>query len=544
MSAARNVQVWAVALTLGAFGMLTASAAAQEPTPPATATTPPAPQAAQQPVDRYVVGQAQPPVDAGKELRNLTLEQAMELALEKNLGLQVARMNPESVDYQLQGARASFLPTLTTSYSFSNNKSPSNDSLDGVRSITNISQSYNGGISQDLPWYGASFGVNFNNSRSSTNRATTRLNPGYNSSVRMSFNMPILAGFKVDSQRNQLRTLQITRQIADIQLQTQVENLKADVRDAYWALRRAIEQIEIQNRALQIAQRQFEDSKIRVEIGTAAPIDTTQFETQVASAEQSLLNAQISWRNAERNFKTLLASGTDDPIFEETINPVDQPELSVQSVDIQAAVTRALQERTDIMQARKNIESSRLSLEVTRNQTMPNLSFSSGFNLTGQGGTEKVFQGGNVVGTIPGGYADAIAAIAGFDSPAWNLGFNFNYPLGMRAAKANYARAQLSLDQSLMNLKNQELNISTQVINAGLAVENTYKQFQAAQKSRQAQERNAEAAVTRYDVGMATNFEVVTAQQQLTNSRLQELNALIQYLNAVAEFERVQRVGG
>jgi outer membrane protein TolC len=74
-------------------------------------------------------------------------------------------------------------------------------------------------------------------------------------------------------------------------------------------------------------------------------------------------------------------------------------------------------------------------------------------------------------------------------------------------------------------------------------VENTYKQFQAAQKARQAAETNADAAVTRFDVGMATNFEVVTAQQALTQSRLSELSALIRYMNAVAEFERVQKVG-
>ena len=537
MNAARNVQVWAAVVAAGAFGMLTATASAQDPVP----ATPPVAQqpTAQQSIDRYVVGQARPPVEAGKQLRELTLEEAMTIALEKNLGLQVAKMAPQGVDYQLQAARASFLPSFSSSYSYSNNKSPSNDRLDGVSSVTSISQGYNGSMSQTLPWHGAQFGVNFNNSRGSSNRQSTRLNPSYNSSVRLSFNMPLLQGFKIDGNRNQLRTLQVQRQISDIQLQTQIENLKNNVRTSYWNLRAAIEQIEIQRRALEIAQRQFEDSKTRVEIGTLAPIETTQFETQLASAEQALLNAQIQWRTAELNFKTLLASGTDDEIYSQVINPAEQPQLSVQSVDIQAAVTRALQERTDMMQSRKNIESSQLSLEVTKNQTMPNLNLSSGYNLTGQGGRE--IDDGVVV--VDGGYRDALAAIAGFDAPAWNFGFNFNYPLGMRAAKANYARAQLNLDQSLAQLKAQELSISTEVINAGLNVENTYKQFQAAQKSREAQERNAEAAVTRFDVGMATNFEVVTAQQQLTQSRLNELSALIRYMNAVAEFERVQKVG-
>jgi outer membrane protein TolC len=114
----------------------------------------------------------------------------------------------------------------------------------------------------------------------------------------------------------------------------------------------------------------------------------------------------------------------------------------------------------------------------------------------------------------------------------------------MRAAKANYARALLQLDQSNATLKSQELNVSAAVTNAGLAVENTRKQYLAAQKNREAQERNTEAEQTRFDVGMSTNFNVVQVQNTLTTSRLTELRALISYLNAVAEFERIQRVGG
>jgi len=233
-----------------------------------------------------------------------------------------------------------------------------------------------------------------------------------------------------------------------------------------------------------------------------------------------------------------LASGAEDEIYKFTINPIDLPELSVQSVDIQAAMTKALAERTDLIVARRNIESSNLSLEVSKSQTLPNLAMTAGYRLTGQGGTERLADS-----IIPGGIADALKAIAGFDTPAWNLGFNLTYPLGMRSAKANYARSLLAVDQSQARLKASELNVQTEVVNAGLNVENTYKQYEASQKARQAAERNADAAQTRFDVGMATNFEVVQLQNQLTTARLSELGRLIAYVNAVAEFDRVQRVG-
>jgi outer membrane protein TolC len=78
------------------------------------------------------------------------------------------------------------------------------------------------------------------------------------------------------------------------------------VRQSYWNLRSAIEQIEITRRALDIAKKQLEDSLLKVEIGTLAPIDTTNFEVAVANNEQGVLAAQIAWRTAELNFKRLI----------------------------------------------------------------------------------------------------------------------------------------------------------------------------------------------------------------------------------------------
>jgi len=543
----RNNLMWTLVV---AMVVMAPVVSAQQPaTPPASGnpqaqqptTAVPMPMQQSQPIDKYVVGRALPPNDIvpGREMKDLTLEQAIAIALEKNLDLKATKVEPQLVDYQLAGARASFTPSLNAGYTFGNSTTASNNTLEGVTYLTDISQGFNGGMNHTLPWFGSSYQARFTNSRRTTNNITTRLNPSYSSQLSVDYSMPILAGFKMDNTRNQLRTLAITRQISDINVLAAVENLRNQVRVSYWALRSAIEQIEISKRALDIARQSFDQSRMRVEIGTSAPIDTVQFETAVFNQEQLLLAAQIGWRTAEINFKRFLASGAEDEIYKFTINPIDQPELSVQSVDIQAAMTKALAERTDLIVARRNIDSSKLSLEVTHSQVLPNLALTAGYRLTGQGGTQRLPDGS----FIPGGIADALSAIGGFDTPAWNLGFNLTYPLGMRAAKANYARSLLAVDQSAARRKASELNVQTEVVNAGLNVENTYKQYEASQKARQAAERNADAAQTRFDVGMATNFEVVQLQNQLTTSRLQELSRLIAYVNAVAEFDRVQRVG-
>jgi len=512
----QSVKVWAWT----AAAVLMASHALAQAAPPPVAT-------GDGQADRYVVGEAKPPEVPGSTLRNLTLEDAYAVALENNLELKVARMNPQSVDYQLQAARAAFTPRLAGSYSYNNSTTTSNFSLDGVTRVTTKNQSGNASLSQTMPWYGGTMSLNFQNGRSSSNQVTNRFNPSFSTSLNLSYTQPILEGFKIDTTRNQLRTLQVQRQVVDLQLESIIENTKASVRQAYWNLKQAIEQIEIQRRALELAQRQFEDNRIRVEIGTMAPIETTTSETQMVNAEQALLNAEISWQTAELALKRLLANGPDDELYRSTINPVDVPTYEAPDVNPGASAMASLDQRLDLVQARRNIDISRLNLEVSKNTTLPSLDLTGNYRLSG----------------TAGGYADTWVSIRSVDNPTWSFSFNFNYPLGMRQAKANFARSQLQLDQSLASLKSQELSVANEVYNAGLAVQNTYKQLQVAIKAREVSERNADAEQVRFDVGLSNPYNVALALNNLTNARLTELSRMIGYVNAVAEFERVQRVG-
>lgn len=494
-------------------------------------------------VDPYVVGTASPPAVEGAQVRNLTLEDAMLIALENNLGLQVARLNPELQDYALQQTRAAYLPSVSGSYSYNNSSRLSEDANQGVGRLVTASQSFNSRLQQTMPWYGGSLSATWNNSRGTTNATNSTFNPNIRSSVQFSYSQPLLQGFLIDNTRNSLRTQQITRQITDITLLQTVESTKTSVRNAYWALRSAIEQIEIQRRSLAMSQRQLEENRIRVEIGTMAPIDIAQPEASVATAEQSLLNAEISWRNAELNLKRLLVSGREDPLYTMVINPVDLPTFTEQTVDIPAAVDTALGERTDLQTARRNLDISGMNLEVSKNSTLPSLSMSANYSLEGTGGNRYSVDRQTNTRTLisSSGWSDALSALAGLDTPQWSLSFNFSYPIGTTSQRANYARAQIQREQETLRLAESELNVATQVTNAGLAVENTAKQLQAAQKSREVAERNLEAELTRFNVGMSNNFQVAQLQNSLTSARLNELNRLIAYINALAEFERVQR---
>ncbi len=494
----------------------------------------------------YQMGQALPPLPTDGSLVEMTLEEAIARALELNLDIQAARLNPEIQENSLFSAQAAFAPTLSFTVGQNNASQQSTSQLDGGLRTSTDRLTFNTSVSKPVPWYGGRLSANFNNSRTETNNSFSTLNPSFRSSLSFSYTQPLLSGFKIDNQRNALRTQEIQLEITDVQLQGQVENLTNQVRSSYWSLRSAIENIEIQRRSLALAQELLAQNQIRVELGTMAELQVVQAESQVASAEQSLLNAEVQWRNTELSFKRLLLGGADDPLLFQTINPISLPEMEEVTVDIQAAIERALLQRTDIRQQRQQREISELNLEVTQDNVKPSLDLSASYSVSGVGGDlyQRDQLGGDPVLIGPGGYQDALQAIADRDTPTWNLSLNFSYPIGNQGAKASLERARLQMRQTELDLKNQELVIVTQVTDAGLNVTDTYLQWQAAQRSREVAERSAEIEQTRFNNGASTNYEVTQAQDDLRAARLSELRAVLNYVNAIAEFERVQKVGG
>ena len=518
----RGANVWSVGLAL----LIPLTLSAQDP-------------------DRYEVGRALPPLDPDRPLVNLSLQDAIDRALEMNLDIQTVRLNPQIQRYSLRAAQAAFTPTLSTTLGHNNSSSQSTSQLDGGVRTSTERQNLNTSISQSLPWYGGRLSANFNNARTETNNTFSIRNPSYNSVLSFSFTQPLMSGLRTDNQRAAVHTQQIQGQITDLQVLGQITNITEQVRTAYWNLRATIEQIEIQRRNLAQAEELLERNRLRVQLGTMSELQVVQAEAQVATAQQALLNAEIQWRNQELQFKRLLVGGADDPLLQQTLNPTDLPVIEEPVVDIQAAIDTALIRRTDLRQQRQQREILELNLEVTRDNTRPQLNLTAGYSLQGVGGDlfEREGIGGAPLLVERGGYIDGLNSIVGRDAPTWNISVNFSYPIGNNASKANLERARLQVRQSDLALKSQELAIVTEVSNAGLAVNDTYLQLQAARRSREVSERSAEVELARFAVGASTNYEVAQAQNALTSALLSELRAMISHVNATAEFERVQRVG-
>jgi outer membrane protein TolC len=499
---------------------------------------------------RQAPGAVVPPTSSGPRVP-LTVDEALKMALDHNLDISVQRVNQQTYDIALASLRAVYSPTLSSTVSTSTNVTQPTQTTAGLppgsTTISASTSNFNGTLSQQVPWHGGSFTTNFNNSRATTTSLSQTVNPSYNSSWIAQYTQPLLRNFAIDNNRNQLLITKLNQDITDIQVAQLITNTLANVKNAYWDYVFAVQSVEVARQSLALAQELIQNNQAKVEIGTLAPIDVVSSQSQAASSRVALVTAQGTARTAEIALKRLIVSGTNDPLWTSTIDPVDRPDFSPAAIDVTAATQRALSTRSDVLQVKKNLEANQLSLKYLNNQTLPQADLVGRYQTSGVGGTRFITTGNGVnrevLEVIPGGYTDALSILAKQKTPNWSLSLNFNYPLGLTAARASIARAKILQNQIDVQLRQVDLAVSSDVMNSAVAVQNAAERVQAAQAARDLAQQTLEAENNKFAVGMSTNFQIVQIQSNLTNAQNNELSAILAYRRALVEFERVQQTG-
>ena len=479
---------------------------------------------------------------------DLTVDEAIERALDRNLDIAVERVNPQLQDLTIAESRSAFLPSVSSNFDLGRSMSPSRSQLDGAgrlsrRTVETESGNAGFGLEQALGWNGGRYTLDWTNARTETNNVFFSFNPSFSSNVALSYTQPILRGRSIDPQRRQLLVSQLNRDISDVDLRETIANTLADVRRAYWDLVYARASVDVQRQALELAEQLVRENRIRVEVGTLAPIEVVQARSEAAARRQTLAEAEQQMRTAELALKQLIVSGTDDELWSADINAVDQPLLDQAPIDVDTAIRTALDARTDIERSRRQQDINTVTLRNLANATLPALDLVGSFRLQGQGGTQLISSalGGPALITVPGGYGDALAHIAQLEYPVWNVQLQLSYPLGHSAQKAAHARARLQVQQTRAQIEQIELQIATEVTNAALQIESIRERIDAARVARELAEEQLAAEESKFEVGTSTNFFVVQAQRDLATARDTELRAILDYQNAVIEFERVQQ---
>jgi HAE1 family hydrophobic/amphiphilic exporter-1 len=564
----RAALVALVMAAVPASGFGQAAPAPAQPAPAQPAPAQPGPPVAAQPVlpaPTPAAGQAPttPPSQAapiqeqkgGGPTRRLTIDEAVKVALEQNLDVQVERLNPRLSELAVDQARGVWLPQLSGAMQFRNSDQVPDSFLSGAEdTLTSRSFSGSAGYDQLFP-IGTSLSVGYDAARSTSNNTFSSFNPRLSSALSFDLVQPLLRGLKIDVNRAQFRISKKNQEITDVQLRQQVVATSRAVRLAYWTLVGARYNLGVAQASLDISRQTLRDNRTRVEVGTMAPIDVVGQEAEVARNEEAAIIAAAQIDEAEDALRRLIFDPKSPDFWTMDLELADAPQVptSQADVDVDGAVRTALEKRTDLIQLRKQLEVSQINLDLANDARKPTVNAQVSYGLNALGGVQVVERGpstdptnpfgGPVIRTAERRFGSVLGDLFGLDFPTWSVGLQVVYPLGNSTQKVAATRQRLALEQQQLSLRSSELNVATEVRSVARNVNTSRKRVESTTSARVFSERQLDAARKKFAVGLAQSIDVLIAQRDLANARFSELSAIIDYVKSLVEYETVQEGG-
>src|SRR5438874_1838418 len=531
----------------------------------------------------------------------LSMQEAVELALENSMDIVVQRYNAWFADTGMLKAKAggfggatpgavfggssasnpllNFDPVITTTVSIDDRNLPVNNPLTsgtgtGLSSLARLTlhtSTFNTQYAQGFHT-GTTFYSFWDNTRTSSTSAANLFNPSVQSSIFVGFQQQLLNGFGRSVNTRNIRIAKNNRKIADWAFTQQAITTVTNTITAYWELVYARENVKVQQQAVAVSEKLYNDNKKQLEIGTMAPLDVTRAEAQLATDRQNLIVAQTVQLQDEQTLKNAITRNPLDPkIVNIEIIPTDKPTAPAQTEapSFEEALKEAYAKRPDLLEQEYNLKNAAIDVKATRNALLPTAVVSAQYGSVGlagnslkKGPTTVISSGvpivdanGNPIsvngtpifeptfsspttGVNLAGFSDAMSSVLHNNNPDYAVLMSINIPLRNRSLQADNQRSQLVQRQIEMQV--QQLNNAAllDVRNTYIALQQDRARVEAASKASELQRQTFEAEQKKYQLGASTVYQVILTQRDYVAAQGTELRALADLVEARANYER------
>jgi outer membrane protein len=438
----------------------------------------------------------------------LTLRDAIRYSLERNLDLKVELYNPAMAEAVIRRSQGIYDPLLNLGVSYDRTVNSSTFNV----ALRNVDQYLlTAGISKLLST-GGTVGVSANSTK------VSNVSSFYSNGVDLSLSQPLLRNFGRETTELEIAVSRFNKEGSLERFRTRLSDIVAQVRADYFRLYSLRENLAVRRTSLELARTILEETRGRVRAGVLPAMEILNAEFVVATREKEVIDAERAVRDQVDvlGLALQLESGRD-------IVVVDPPDRGNYCVAEDEALRLAIASRPELAEQRVAIKIDELQRRVARNRTLPDLTLDAN---VGFGGSDREFTGG---------LRNTVSA----EDPSWGIGLQFSYPLGNRAARNEYIRSKLALEQAQAQLQNLEAGIGREVRTAIRLVQANYKQIDVTRRGTAYAEERLRAFQKRNAVGLSTTKDVFDVEEDLVTARANEIQALVDYNNAVTQLWRV-----
>jgi outer membrane protein len=525
----RGVQTVLLALACAAAGGTAARAqGAAPPQAPAAQETPP--------------DQAPGAPEVTAQSYSLSLADVLKSALENNLDISVRRIDPKSAETQIEIQEAVFSPILNFSAKDSQSTTPQGEALAGGSVVTQSNWSFLGRYTDPVK-IGGTFDFQLIANRGSTTSNLATINPSYFVEALATYTQPFLRNFGLDVNKTQITIAQNTREISRWGFKQTVMDTLAAAEEAYYDLNLAIMNKKTADAYLKLAQDFLGQTKIRVKVGTLPPIEITQAEAGVADREEAVILARSVIALAEDNLRRLMNIPADSPLWKQTIEPTEEPQVLEKTVNLDEAIQTAMQHRPDLEQAHLDLASRDADLHYRKNQRLYRLDLIAQYGAQGLAGDTFSVDFSQVppvaIPVTSTGFSDAFSQVGRRDFDTWSAELQLGIPLGNRAATAAYTASEYDQERSKLTIQQLEQAAQVQVRTVVRNIDTDLQRFKAAQVNTKLQKEKLEAEQKKYENGMSTTYQILQFQSDLANAKARENQSIVDYNKSLVELDRV-----
>jgi outer membrane protein TolC len=521
----------------------------------------------------------------------LSMEDAIALAIENNIYVEVQRYGPLITDANLQRARAggalrtglptvqsgpssaplsqapnfitiptstfpinSFLqpsgvllfgldPILSGSYQYQYSSAPqSNTVVTGTNVL--IDRTYQGQVTYSQNFLtGTSVSLGYTDLQLDSNASRAQLNPYRSAAASLNVTQHLLQGFGMAVNNRMIQIARNGREMADLQFKQQVIVIVASAMNLYWDLVSFNDDVRAKQESLEYNQWLYDDAKRLVAIGTLASIEVIRADAAVAGSQQDLIISETRVLQQETILKDFVSrNGVASPAVEEAhIVPTDRIRVpEVEAIQpYQDLVARALSGRPEMAIARIRITNAKINLRGSKGALLPTLDVFGNLANNGLAGAVNSLSASPVQGaaSLIGGYGDLLSQIFDRSFPNYTLGLQVNIPIFNRVARADYALDQITERQQELALLAAEKQVRVDVQNAIIGLRQARATYQASVKQRILQEETLDGEQRKLNLGASTTFNVILVERDLATARAAEVAALSNYSKARVQLD-------
>lgn len=415
--------------------------------------------------------------------------------------------------------------------------------LTGTNSLQNNTSTFDFGYTQGFT-SGTALSVGFNNLRQTTNSITNSYNPLLQSSFRAQATQHILQGFGTWINRRFIVQAKNDRRIADSAFRQQVIYTVTQVESIYWALVSAYDDVLAKERAVAQSTQLAADDRKQVEIGTLAPLDVVNADSQVATDRQALTSSQSNLEYQQLLMKQAIARDLSDPqMANAPVVPTDRVALNrlpEEDAKLEDLVSQAYASNPSVEQAALSMQNNKITIRAERNGLLPIVDAYGFYGASTLGGQQNPQLNCGVFGSTtptpcpPGfiassGYGTALKNLGNNSAPDYGVGVNVNIPLRNRTAQADQVRSQMEFRQAQMRLQQIYTQLRIQLVNVLYALNNDRAGVSAAQAARDYASQSFTDEGKKLRLGASTTANVLQQGRNLAISENNLNSALAAY---------------